>query len=189
MNRPTSIIHIGITGHRFLTDVEPLTAALEQAAHFLIEKYPDADLEVLSGLAEGADRLAAEIFLENGASLTAVLPLAIEEYQKDFSASSSLNEFQQILSRAKEIISLPPQPNHALAYQVLGEYLLQRSDVLITLWDGQNSTSPGSTGDISTRALSASLPLIWIQAVNHNPSVQNSISAGQGQGKLEFFNF
>jgi len=182
-------LRVGVTGHRFLADMDKLTASLEKIFQVLSIRYPDIPIEIVSGLAEGADRLAARVFLEHGASLAAVLPLPAAEYEGDFSTSSSVEEFREILSKASRTILLAPQPDHPTAYKALGDYLLQHSDILLSLWDGKPSQSPGSTGDITTRARQAGLPLVWIHTGNRLPNTNIPTSLGEEQGKIEFENF
>jgi hypothetical protein len=56
-------LSIGVTGHRDL--VEDERPALESRVQALFDglsaSYPDLDLQLLTALAEGADRLVAEV--------------------------------------------------------------------------------------------------------------------------------
>jgi hypothetical protein len=189
MTEDLHALRVGVTGHRFLTEVDKLTSSLEKIFQILSIRYPDIPIEIASGLAEGADRLAAWVFLDHGATLNAILPLPAVEYESDFSSLPAVNEFREILSRAAGTVILPPQPDHPTAYKVLGDYLLQHSDLLLTLWDGKPSRSPGSTGDISTRARQTGLPLLWIHTGNRLPGTNIPTSLGEDQGKIEFINF
>lgn len=189
MTETQQLLRVGVTGHRFLAEIDKLSASLVKVYRILAAHYPDRPIELASGLAEGADCLTAQVFLAQGAFLTAVLPLRQEEYLQDFSNAESKEAFETLLHRAGKIISLPAQPDHPQAYRALGDYLLQHSDLLITLWDGKHSSSPGSTGDISLRARAAGLPLIWVHAGNRIPNTNLPTSLGNKQGKIEFINF
>ena len=62
--------------------------------------YPHRTYELLSPLAEGADRLAAEVALARGIKLLVPMPMAQREYERDFVAQGSLDEFRRMLAAA-----------------------------------------------------------------------------------------
>lgn len=189
MTDPIPPLRVGITGHRFITDLDTLIDSLEKVFQFLDGKFPFSRFEVYSGLAEGADRLAAKVFLGHHSSLIAVIPLPVEEYQKDFTVDTSLKSLELLLQKAEKIIFLSKVPYREQAYAALGEFLLQNSNILITLWDGQPSSSGGSTGNISTRAIDQKCPVIWIHTINHNPQTINLSGLQQEQGQIDYLNF
>ncbi len=189
MNSNSEIIRIGITGHRFITDPAKLCGSLETVFQFLKGKFPGCKFELYSGLAEGADRLAARVFLAHQASLTAVIPLPLDEYQKDFTFLESINELQSLLQKAEKTVILSDTVNRKEAYVGLGRFLLQKSDILLSFWDGQASISRGSTGYISTSAIEQKLPVIWIHTENRNPKKTHAIPMQQEQGHIDYLNF
>ena len=82
---------IGVTGHRQIA--ASCTAKIEAAVLSILEgvraKAPDAPLLLLTGLAEGADRLVARLAVERfGAELVAVLPRAADDYRQDFATAA-----------------------------------------------------------------------------------------------------
>ena len=58
-------MRIGVTGHRVLTEVNRVSAGIEDAFARIAEAFPGRPVTVISALAEGADRLAVEHALEN----------------------------------------------------------------------------------------------------------------------------
>ena len=77
---------VGVTSHR---DLDPaqlphLRTQVRDAFALLHEHYPDLALVVVSALAEGGDRLVAEVALDAGARLVVPLPLPVELYSEDF---------------------------------------------------------------------------------------------------------
>src|ERR1044071_9599038 len=100
---------IGVTGHRDLRpeDHAPLSKAVGEFFSQLIKDYPHTPLILLSSLAEGADRLVAEVALQMGVQLIVPLPMKQAEYEKDFSAPGSLAQFQQLIHRAEKCLELP----------------------------------------------------------------------------------
>src|SRR5512146_640548 len=80
-------IVIGVTGHRDLQEQD--RDELLKLVHNIIDekiRQPcrNSPLFILSPLAEGADRLVAWAALEHRAELIAILPMPVEEYEKDF---------------------------------------------------------------------------------------------------------
>jgi hypothetical protein len=109
-------------------------------------------------LAEGADRLVAEIGLAAGAVLWAPLPLPPTEYERDFATPASQQEFRRLLAAAERIFCvLPPEkltadflsPRvRAECYAAVGAYIAWYSQVLIVLWDGIPRDALGGTSQI-----------------------------------------
>jgi len=182
-------IRIGISGHRFLSDLDLLTGALEEAYDFLQKSFPDSSFEICSPLAEGADRLAANTFLNHFAELIAILPTPKEEYQQRFSSQDALDEFEVFFKKAREVIQLPPHPDHHHAYQALGLFLLENCDILLLVWDGLPAQGKGGTGEIAFEARRRKIPMIWIHAGNRVPGTQTSTSLDEEQGKIDYENF
>lgn len=160
---------IGVTGHR-----EPLddAALSERISHLLQQirlRSPSSALTplkfgIVSSLAEGADRLVAkEVLKDRDAVLEAALPLPPEEYVRDFSTTQSRTEFQELLSDAEMIAVMPQSESREAAYSEAGRYLLDRSDVVIALWDGEPSRGVGGTAEIVAEARARGLPLFCIR--------------------------
>jgi hypothetical protein len=118
---------------------------------------------VISPLADGADRLVArEVLEDDTAALEAPLPFAREEYVRGFQGAGSQLEFEQLFKRASLITHLPPSRSRNLAYVQLGEYVVDHSDVLVALWDGEDARGEGGTAEVVAHARSRSVPLFWI---------------------------
>jgi hypothetical protein len=92
----------GVSGHRDLvpSNVEELRAQIGIVFDRFRLAYPDLGYELLSPLAEGADRAAAEVALNCGIRLIVPLPMEQREYERDFATSESVAEFRQLLARA-----------------------------------------------------------------------------------------
>jgi len=146
---------IGVTGHRDLVEGERSALAYRVRALFesLSASYPDLDLELLTGLAEGADRLAARVAVEMGIPIVAVLPMDPSEYEQDFTTEESLAEFRSLLANAQRVISLPSHSgNSALhrdsQYAQLGLFISNHCQVLLAIWDGKPSDAVGGTAQV-----------------------------------------
>ncbi len=153
---------IGVTGHRNLReeDLPELRQIVRRVLIELRERAPHTPLEVLSPLAEGADRLVAEVAFELGERVVVPLPMPIEMYEKDFESEESCAEFKRLLARADEVVELPLSedtilesvaeygPDRDRRYGVMGAWIVRNSHLLLALWDGVISHLPHGTADI-----------------------------------------
>lgn len=173
---------IGVTGHRFLADRNRIDEALIGVVESLAGTLP-GPWTVVSALAEGADRLVARALLgQPGARLVAVLPLEVVDYQADFATPESRAEFQELLTRAEETVVLPSRDDRDLAYEACGREVLDRSDVLVTVWDGAGEQGVGGTGAIVHRARERGMPIVWVHAGNRRPGTDEPTTLGRDQG-------
>jgi hypothetical protein len=180
---------IGVTGHRFLADLERLTAGVEAALRRIARASPHGPLTVISPLAEGADRLVAHLVLARpGSQLIVPLPLPQSDYMTDFESTTSREEFLHLLAQADEVVTLPPASNRDQAYAAAGRYVLEHSEMLIAIWDGKPAQGVAGTSEIVAQARARRLPLAWIHAGNRLPGTDIPTSLGSEQGKVTFEN-
>ena len=164
---------IGVTGHRYPRgeDIEALKRRVGQVFDGLARDYLTADgatpIVVLSSLAEGADQLVASVALERGAILIAPLPMPLEEYRKDFQfglTPNALSEFDRLLARAAAAPEIPlldgatiealrdDARRRAMQYREAGLYIVRHCQILLALWDGdQSDVKTGGTAEIVRR--------------------------------------
>jgi hypothetical protein len=129
-------------------------------------------------LAEGADRLVATRVLACGGSeLEVVLPMGEADYETDFADEMSKSEFRALLARARTIHRLPHSSNREEAYAAAGRFVVDRSDVLVAIWDGEPGEGPGGTTEIVRYARQARRPIFQIEpdsgAVISRPLVES----------------
>lgn len=162
-------MRIGATGHRdpHPRDVTAAQAALDAVFRDLRQRLPSTPLQLVTGLAKGADRLAARVALRHGIPVVALLPMPLAEYTADFPAES-LAEFRDLLAQPGVTctqLPLPPglqrragsltQEDKAGLYRRLGESLSGDCTLIIALWDGENSGRMGGTWEVVLRFLGA----------------------------------
>lgn len=177
-------VRIGVTGHRFLAEVEKLRASVAEALDLITGAFPGRKLQCLSALAEGADRMVAHAVLERGGELTAVLPLPEDDYITDFDSPASKAEFRDLLAQATKVIQLPATATRNEAYEEGGLWVLDNSDVLIAIYDGKPAQGRGGTADIVARAMERGMPVIHIKAGNRIPGTSTPTSLGPEQGEI-----
>jgi hypothetical protein len=162
-------IRIGVTGHRILPDTAAVASRIDAVIARIRELCPATsctplDLAVVSPLAEGADRMVARAVLaQPGATLEVPLPLPKDDYLTDFQSDHSKQEFATLLAQARQIVTFPPAESRNEAYERVGQYVVERCDILIALWNGKDAQGQGGTGDIVTFARQQGTPLFWIQ--------------------------
>jgi len=175
---------LGVTGHRFLAEVEKLRAAVERALDEAAAAFPDRKLVVISPLAEGADRLVAQAGLARGAGLIVPMPLPVADYLTAFETEASKQEFRALLAEAAEAIDPPETETRNEAYERVGQYVLDQADVMIAIWDGQPSQGEGGTAEIVEQALERNMPVLHIKAGNRRPGTTEPTTLGEEQGKV-----
>ena len=144
-------IVVAVTGHRDIAqeDVAQLTSVVSSQLRALSAQHPDSPCLLLSGMAEGADRLVARCALDAGWRLAAVLPLAQAEYERDFRDEQSVAEFRDLLTRAAWVRDLSGgSVSRPDCYRVLGDWLAREAHLLLALWDGSPGNGPGGTADV-----------------------------------------
>ncbi|MBF7097008.1 hypothetical protein [Alkalibacter mobilis] len=142
-------IVVGFTGHRdiYPEDITELKSKVREELLKIREKSPNSNLVVLNSLAEGADQLCAEVALDMGIPVIAVLPMDVDEYRKDFIADS-LGKFNDLLGQSAEVFVTPEietgkQKNRDYYYRQAGIYVSSHSHILIALWDGSPAKPTG----------------------------------------------
>ncbi|MGH8289721.1 MAG: hypothetical protein ACREV7_11955 [Steroidobacteraceae bacterium] len=154
-------IVIAVTGHRHLrtADLPQHRGHVRDLFAQLRGRYRSTPLRIVSALAEGADRLVAEVALEEGHELLVPLPLEVAEYERDF--PESVAEFHALLRRippeqvfvvAPEAGSdhgqLTPHERRERCYRAVDIFLAQQSHLLLALWDGRPTTSIAGTATV-----------------------------------------
>jgi hypothetical protein len=144
-------------------------SALKQGA---VDMQNEADgswhgLQVISALAEGADRMVADAGLAHGAALVAMLPFSRATYLQDFPEEQSKREFMRLLADATEVVELDgdaaSNDTRNAAYSAVGEAVVARSDLIFALWDGGPPNGPGGTSEIVDYARRHSRPVLWFK--------------------------
>ena len=178
-----SLVRIGVTGHRVLCEVQVLRESIAVALDQIEHAFPGCRMQAVSPLAEGADRLVAAAVLERGGGLVVPLLLDRDDYRQDFDSPESAAEFDALLKRASDVINLPATPTRNEAYEEVGLYVLDHSDAIIALWDGQPAQGRGGTAEIVNAAIERGLPTFHILAGNRTPGTMAPTSLGEDQGR------
>ncbi|MCL7425400.1 hypothetical protein [Streptomyces sp. YS415] len=150
---------IAVTGHMDLTD-----SSVPLVRHALLEAlrpYAD-DLTGVSCIAKGSDSLFAEVVLELGGRLVAVIPS--QDYHQKKVKADHKETFGRLRDAASEVVVLDHETANRSAYEDANRLLLERSDRLVAVWNGEPpSGKGGGTADTVLEAREAGLPVdvIW----------------------------
>lgn len=158
MDAPRSM-RVGFTGHQGLTPETGASVRTEIAR----ELETLGTVEGVCSLAEGSDQIFAECVLAHGGRLVAVIPS--RGYESTFTTSDSLATFTQLLAKAAEVITLEHETPSEAAYWAAGQRVVDESDRLIAVWDGQAAGGLGGTADVVGYAerLGKDVLVIWPQ--------------------------
>jgi hypothetical protein len=179
MDGPDPTLGVGITGHRSIA-AEPIVSeaveaaitrvlrALEKGSRSSRPGKPFATstrfrLKVVSMLAEGADLLGMQAGLDCGAELVGVLPFDERSYREAFASAPSRALFDNVWSKLSSIVVLGGFVGDNASYEQANRAILDRSDVVIAVWDGDPARGRGGTGDVVHDALERGLPVIVIR--------------------------
>jgi hypothetical protein len=190
---------IGVTGHRRIADVEGVRAAIREVLSRVAAQLPGAAdtpvrFGVISPLAEGADRLVAEAVLEHpDAVLEVALPLPVDDYLCDFGTEESREEFRTLLGRARQVTEMFPADSREHAYKQVGEYVVDRCDVLITVWDPAHAGGAGGTEETYRYAIGRKRPELAVYVIDpERPAVMEQSPPDQvwpyGWAEIDRFN-
>lgn len=168
---PERVVRVGVTGHRTLRDPERVARQVRDGLHGILRLVDAGDsadpprLEVVSSLAEGADRLVArEALALPGTTLAAVLPFPADDDEGDFETAESRAELAALLGAAGSVEVMPATTTREAGYALQGRWVVEHSDVLVAVWDGERSRGEGGTAEIVGYAADRGLLLLWVRA-------------------------
>ena len=158
---------VGVSGHMDLDpdDIPNLRTAIAAFLQELKRHLPETEIQIIVGMAAGADLLVAETALDMGVRVEAVLPMALEHYVDDFD-DDTLVLLKSLLAR-RDVrcteLRPPPHPGRGVhgadaahrnaMYANLTDTLIRRASLLLALWDGVSLPLPGGTADTVLRFL------------------------------------
>lgn len=168
--------NVGITGHRILTQnqTKAIYKYIEQILRLINEIFKNqysmdnVSLSLFTALAEGSDRIAVKVVLDNGLNykIQCALPMNREEYIKDFDSDDSKNEFRELISKAERVLEIDNEgKNKITCYYDAGIIMLENIDLLIGVWDEEPPRGLGGTGHIVNLAQSRGIKVLCINSL------------------------
>ncbi|RRR73421.1 hypothetical protein EHS43_37160 [Streptomyces sp. RP5T] len=151
---------IGVTGHRDIP--EPV---LECVSEGILDEFrlrtEGGPVEAFSSLAAGADQLFADLAVRSGIPLTAVIPGT--DYERHLGGPETRRAFRRLLHVCAERVDLPVERTREEAYAAAGRWIVDHTDRLVAVWDGEPARGLGGTGDIVAYASRVGVPVrvLW----------------------------
>jgi hypothetical protein len=151
---------VGMTGHQGLPTptAELVTAALRETLR------PDAlNLVGVTMLGPGADQLFARVVLELGGTLYVVQPTTGMQYRDGFEDEAARRGYDELYGQASHVEALEHTESTEQAHMDGGQAVVDRSSLLVAVWDGQPSRGLGGTADVVAYARQRGVPVtvIW----------------------------
>jgi hypothetical protein len=115
----------------------------------------------LSSLAVGSDHIFARTALSLGIPVMAVIPM--DGYERFF-ATEARAEYEAILKRC-EVTNLKWTGDDYEGFFAAGKFIVENSDLLFAVWDGEPSRGLGGTADVVAFALSRSKRIVHVEPI------------------------
>lgn len=151
-------INIGVSGHQSRPDID-----WDWVAGALRSEIAKAGriARAFSSLAVGSDQVFADVAIGLNIPVVAVLPLM--GYERYF-VGKELANFRRLLSRSQRV-QLKWSGDPQRAFFEAGKYVVEKSDILFAIWDGEPADGLGGTADIVEFAEKSARKIIQINPV------------------------
>ena len=174
------VLCVGVTGHRADVLPEGSVPVLRERVRDVLQRIEESGrvlfeserglfasfapkLRFVSPVADGADQIAAEVALELGWELQAILPFERSAYRASLASEAARDRFDDLLARTDCLLELPGDPDHGLdAYVMTGRATVAHCDILIAIWDGLPPRGRGGTGEVVQLALTRGTAIIHV---------------------------
>ncbi len=178
------MIRIGVVGHRYLGIGETVTFVAQQCSEILKHAQTiQSDVVALSAIATGADTLFAEAALGLGIPLEVVQPF--EDYISDFRPALAQTRYERLRAAAHSETRLAFVCRSDEAYRAAMNWIVERSDVLVAVWDGLPGAGLGSTSNAVKQAFQMNRPWIHLNVVDRSVTSHCARVATNQYGKRE----
>jgi len=174
------VLCVGVTGHRADVLPEGSVPVLRERVRDVLQRIEESGralfdaernyfaafqpkLRFVSPVADGADQIAAEVALELGWELQAILPFERSAYRASLASEAARDRFDDLLARTDCLLELPGDPDHGLdAYVMTGRATVAHCDILIAIWDGRPPRGRGGTGEVVQLALTRGTAIVHV---------------------------
>lgn len=181
------VFAVGVTGHRGDAIPPDALPALTERLRSVLGKLAESAVAIhreeagffaaepprllfVSPLADGADQIAAEVALDLGYELHAILPFERDHYRRELKGEAS-ERFDALLDRTSCVLELPGEEAHRLeAYVMAGRATIAHCDLLVAVWDGLPPRGRGGTGEIVELAMTRGVPSVHVRVEEQAPT-------------------
>jgi hypothetical protein len=151
---------VGFSGHQGLP---PHTAELVTTALRDTMRTYTPNLVGVTLLGPGADQLFARVVLELGGVLYVVSPTAGAQYRDSFEDDDARRGYDELSAKAGHFERLDFTESNGFTHMEAGKVVVDRSTVLVAVWDGEPSRGYGGTADVVAHAKDRNVPVtvVW----------------------------
>jgi hypothetical protein len=151
-------MRLGIAGHRGLSPQVEAQVRAQLAA--LVDDLDGEDPTVISCIADGPDSWLAQLVLQHGGRLEAVIPAT--EY-RDGLPDWHHPVYDELMARAADVHHTGLRESTSQAHQAGSEIVVGLADQLVAVWDGKPARGYGGTADVVAYAQRVGVPVrvIW----------------------------
>ena len=152
-------MRIGITGHQTRDGID--WSWVKNMIRVELSKITEVE-QCLSSLAVGSDQVFAEVALDLGIPVLAVIPM--QGYERYFKGNA-LTKYGQLL-RQCDVTQLNWYGDDERAFFEAGKKIVEKSDMMFAVWDGKKSEGQGGTGDVVVFAKEKAKPIVHINPID-----------------------
>lgn len=154
-------MRIGITGHQTRDRID--WSWVKNAIRFELSKMVGVE-QCLSSLATGSDQVFAEVALDLGIPVLAVIP--VQGYERYFKGNA-LAKYRRLLCQSN-VSQLNWSGDDERAFLEAGKHIVEKSDMLFAVWDGRQAEGRGGTGDVVLFAQRSAKPIVHINPIDRS---------------------
>ena len=169
----TPIFHrlwlIGFAGHRTVPDPAQAKAVIRKELHDFAASL-DGEVVGVASAAAGADLLFLEACAEAGMRTVVILPFDRERFQEDFDDPEEWKRACALMDAALWCEVAPGNETAPAAYHVVARQVMDVSDRMIFLWDGEPARGLGGTAETVLEAAEWMVPSRVIDAATFRTS-------------------
>ena len=156
-----------MTGHAGLP---PPTAELVTSALRDTLRPYTLNLVGVTMLGPGADQLFARVVLALGGTLYVVQPKVCMQYRDSFHDPVAQRGYDELYGQASHVQVLEHTTSTEGAHMDGGQAVVDRSSVLVAVWDGQPARGLGGTADVVAYARERGVPVevIWPEGASRD---------------------
>jgi len=180
------ILAIGFSGHRKLADEDKCRSAIWEVLSEWKAKYPGIVCGV-SSVAAGGDLLFTESCIELNLPIRIMLPSPPDKFREDFD-DSTWKRAERVMSGALSVEVKGASEDPTERYYECGIETIHQSQLLIVLWDGEESRGMGGTADMFNFAKGQGRPIVWIHSVTGAVEYLDEYPNSMQDAELEFLN-
>lgn len=166
-------MRIGFSGHQKI-DIPERWGWVR--AQFVSALSRQSVSRIVTSLAEGGDQLFVESALELGIPVEIVVPC--KGYEATFETAQGRETYAALLKAAVSVTVLDFAAPSEEAFLTAGQFVVDKCDLLVVLWNGKPAAGRGGTGDIVAYARSLARPITHVHPDQLRVFVSNQDSDG-----------